>query len=812
MATNIVAEQQVEVLSADTAIPNANVSEMQVEVLVDLVEIPNANISEMMVEVLALKVEPWVDRVGVPTNLNDDIVAAMLPPELAGVRDGHDGVNFTITDGGGEGEVPEGTATYPLLYALDSSEIPAKPTEPADTPLVSPTEITTIAQMQAVTGSGHYKLMNDLDFTGISQGDWTQQPFSGIFEGNNKTLSNVPFWMFTTITDGAEVRNLTFDGSNGDALTTNDTGALAKTIASTSGDIKISNVACNNVVFNGRYRCGALTGWVSSAGGNVHIWRCTADGGTIEQYLVRGEHHGGLIGRLSGSSGSINIVDCAVTNGYLSCKQWGGGFIGSIYPTGVTTNVHSCSVQGQIFRNQLHPAYGGMHDCGGFIGEAVDMNITSCTATVDWSDYVRVENISREGGFAGIIKDCIITDCTVALEQKSGTTIDQYYWSFGGFAGQVSSSSLYATTITGCSVTSVNGMEFNGYTYRPSGFVAAVGDTIETFKSKFDRCWTNLSFSLALGDSVTAAGGFAGEIMIGGADFVNCYTLSSYTIKSGSSETGGLYGGFVGDFSATANSDLQATNCYSAGNLSDFVTTGGFVGKNNNITYDANCTSCYWDEDTAGTSSDASTGAVGKSTMQMWTKETYVGWDFVDVWKDPFAYGVLLGWDRINDPYESTEVYKVWRSDDGGAFVNIGQSLPGQTAYSDVTTVAGVVYEYYVTAYRGDIPAETAASNTINLTLDSGIVRYELIRDKTTAPPSTGAYTIVSSTIPYTAIDSYYYDSTVDLKLVESTYYQVRGYNNEDAASSWSNTVTITVPVGPFDVSVHVGHTDITSI
>lgn len=87
---------------------------------------------------------------------------------------------------------------------------------------------------------------------------------------------------------------------------------------------------------------------------------------------------------------------------------------------------------------------------------------------------------------------------------------------------------------------------------------------------------------------------------------------------SGSIDTGGLIG-----FSWQDNA---ITNCYSTGAVSGSSSLGGLLG----YAYGSLISSSYWDTQTSG--QQYSSGGTGKTTAQMFTQSTYVGWDFNNIW------------------------------------------------------------------------------------------------------------------------------------------------------------------------------------
>ncbi len=125
----------------------------------------------------------------------------------------------------------------------------------------------------------------------------------------------------------------------------------------------------------------------------------------------------------------------------------------------------------------------------------------------------------------------------------------------------------------------------------------------------------NRSYSIA---------GVNGEISVGGLVGLNFHSVinNSYSMGnvSGVSNAGGLVG---------FNVNSTVLNSYSAGTITGENNTGGLVGGENNSEVGRS----YWNIETSG--QDASAGGEGRTTEEMtfpYTANTYVEWDFVDIW------------------------------------------------------------------------------------------------------------------------------------------------------------------------------------
>ncbi len=126
------------------------------------------------------------------------------------------------------------------------------------------------------------------------------------------------------------------------------------------------------------------------------------------------------------------------------------------------------------------------------------------------------------------------------------------------------------------------------------------------------------------------AGGFCG---VNAGQVNDCYATGAVQGAIGSKDVSGFCG----------ESEGTLLNCYSAGAVTGGGTYAGFCGVNHS---DITTHRCYWDIETSGTtiayhvfnsgsySPVYSIGGVteGKTTLQMQTQSTFVGWDFDEIW------------------------------------------------------------------------------------------------------------------------------------------------------------------------------------
>jgi len=130
-------------------------------------------------------------------------------------------------------------------------------------------------------------------------------------------------------------------------------------------------------------------------------------------------------------------------------------------------------------------------------------------------------------------------------------------------------------------------------------------------------------------NTTSYVGGFIGY---NGSYISNCYSDGNVTRTSGTHTDFGSFAGYNKD---------TIKYCYSLGSVYYTGTTAptdkGFVGSSANASYTNN----LFDSDVSNQTS--ATGATGKTTVQMKTQSTYVGWDFTDIWE-------IIGGDGANYP------------------------------------------------------------------------------------------------------------------------------------------------------------------
>lgn len=139
----------------------------------------------------------------------------------------------------------------------------------------------------------------------------------------------------------------------------------------------------------------------------------------------------------------------------------------------------------------------------------------------------------------------------------------------------------------------------------------------------------------------SCVGGLVGDTE--GGSITDSYARGSVTCHSWCG------GGLVGYLWSTG-----LTNCFSTGHVSGGSDLGGLVGYR----LAATVTSSYWDTETSGQTGSA--GGSGRTTGEMThphASNTYVGWDFEEVWRQDENYAVNSGYAYLHwQPEEGTSI------------------------------------------------------------------------------------------------------------------------------------------------------------
>lgn len=400
-----------------------------------------------------------------------------------------------------------------------------------------------------------------MGFLSIGHYHSTSSRFSGSFEGNGYTISNLYIYhqtssgehagLFGSVETDWYIRNVNLTNVN---FTCKGGGGLISTIH--KGYVK--NCHTSGTV-NGTW--GFLGGIIGSTSivnnKSIDIDNCTSScevNGNSPTRKV--DNIGGLIGYAFayGHNGEyLSITNCSASGNITSNGEDVGGLIGTANDSILISN---CFATGDVT---------GLRDCGGLIGDCSGKNskvkttkVINCYSSGNVSvipDTEYISSIIRIGGFIGNVGGNVLIDqCNTTAD----TIANEYATEIGGFIGFCIGNSLVKNSYT--EVKYVSGKKNVG------GFVGKGSSAVN-----FENCYTK-SDVYASDSNYAGAGGFAG---MGPNNLFNCVSYGN--VKS----PGNGIGGFIG----VSGVGTKMENCYSYGeSVIGKDEVGGFIGYDNSDT------------------------------------------------------------------------------------------------------------------------------------------------------------------------------------------------------------------------------------
>ncbi len=505
--------------------------------------------------------------------------------------------------------------------------------------------ITNVEELQAVTNdlNGYFIVANDIDcagtttFTAIGK---KTSPFTGTFNGNGKTISNL-----TIDNDSADYQGL-FGGIGTDAVVekfTLDTPTITGqnyvgALAGYATACELSEITVKTGTVTGMSTVGGIVGLldgtalVTAAKFTGDVSGTTIIGGaygqTNEETIILGasvassskvsatdmaSYAGGLVGKNAGS-----MPNGATSAATVTGRNYVGGFAGYNTAKYLLNSVATGAVTGydyvggliayndslMITASSASGAVTGTDYVGGFIGYNVsgDMENVHALGVVDgFANYI--------GGLIGLNGSGSIT-AGYATGAVSG---DQYV---GGLIGQ------NRATLTNCYATGdVDAEEYAG---------GLVGDNLGAVDAAYATGYVDADMYLGglLGRNVGAVsvaaafGDVTGDDFVGGLIGIHSTGAIADAYAMGSPWGKNYVGGLIGD-----SSNATITRTFAAGRMGNGgMYSGGLIGHEASGTV----TDSYWSID--GTGKEVSAAGEGLEARTMYKKETYSGWDFDSTW------------------------------------------------------------------------------------------------------------------------------------------------------------------------------------
>lgn len=294
--------------------------------------------------------------------------------------------------------------------------------------------------------NAYYKLQNDLDFSDVEELTplFLSRAFSGNFDGNNKTLSNITINKRHTYTsligrNAGTIKNLNIENMNIDLTGTAQSSQYISFLAArNTGTIENVNITNSKIVtyfsHSGLIRIGGISAY-SESGSKI-------DNSTVDVIfditsISRTEYNiGGIAGQLNGGSMSGNKAKTQI-NISNSTTAYIGGTVGLMDAS--TLNDSSAkeseseldiNINTKIERVVANDRTVAI-SIGGFVGKAIAAKVTDVYAAANIV-YPEIHNIASTqsfsdkvalGGFAGSLSNRsqiknILTDANISLGGK----------------------------------------------------------------------------------------------------------------------------------------------------------------------------------------------------------------------------------------------------------------------------------------------------------------------------------------------------------------------------------------------------------
>jgi hypothetical protein len=624
--------------------------------------------------------------------------------------------------------------------------------EPNDPYLINTAEQLNMVGLFWCDWDNNFKLRADIDLSGYTGTDFNiigsdSWSFTGVFDGNNHTISNFTYsstgrdyvGLFGHVDGPAMIKDLGLVDPNVDAGDGTRVGSLVGRI--------LNGTITNCYVDGGNVSSSSMRGYVGGLVGingvemssDATITNCHATtsvmgkrnvGGlvgynadTITSCYASGDVTGdNVVGGLAGDNSSFDEGGCIIANCYAAGNVSGqtqvGGLVGrngsdfgdfGILP-GTISNCYSV---GSVSRAEGVGGLVGLHESGevmfsfwdtqtsgqstsaGGMGKTtIEMQMESTFTDAGWDfvdetsngtediwwilegqDYPRLR-WERYGGGTGRPNDPYLI---YTAEQMNVIGLYEQDWDkyfklmadidLGGYTGTEFNIIGYWVDLDSPDNRPFRGVfDGNGHTISNFTYTCTGKDHIGLFGyiEDHDAEIKNLGLidpnidagteswgisSLAgylregtITDCYVDGGSISGDEEVGGllgcnwvGTIKNCYSTS---IVSGNEDVGGLVGDNAGTITncyslGSVSGDEWVgglvgwnwgtiTNCYSTGHVEGTVDVGGLVG------YGGGAIASFWDIETSG--QPASAGGIGKTTAEMQTASTFVGWSFGDIW------------------------------------------------------------------------------------------------------------------------------------------------------------------------------------
>ncbi|MDR0767656.1 MAG: InlB B-repeat-containing protein [Methanosarcinales archaeon] len=487
--------------------------------------------------------------------------------------------------------------------------------------------------------------MSQLHLVGFAPIGDSLTPFTGKFNGQNHTISNLNLVSaagYTGLfgcTDSAEIKNVILDNVT---ISTSDSYA-----GSLTGQT-------DNTIVENCHVYGKLTAVI------------TGDESYEELRYIGGFVGEGLNSTFSDCSASIDITGTtAGGTGRVDFYRF-GGFSGDSRGSSYI----DCHASGNITLTAAGFDIFSLSNAGGFSGSVYDSTFSNCSSSGDITGGFDGRDVRfiTSSGFTGYAYGSTFSNCSslgniiVAGAEDSVTSL--YFSMNGGFAGESSRSTYIDCFALGDMKSTIAG-RVTVESSDNGGFIgASIADNINKCFAAGDIEITDGGQNLPSGRQ--ASGGFIGALF--NSNVSNCYATGNVTGVAAA-------GGFAGFISYTNDYGLMTasiTNCYAVGNVSGRgANVGGFAGNMYTFNYDKEAAISYsfYREDNGGGNNGYAVPKCSEDLMKIETFKnapknqndpTISAWDILSVPpEEPSIWYILVGqeyprfnWDSYSITYD----------------------------------------------------------------------------------------------------------------------------------------------------------------
>lgn len=532
----------------------------------------------------------------------DDVMLfkrALGADEIAALYDGTSGYDHTFTG------LSVGAHTF-TGYAVDSLGVKDSTEERTHT-VTNDTSISTCAGLQNMRDdlTDNYSLSNDIDCSGFNPNrdgkgfipiGTPDVPFSGSFNGNGHTISNLTiarpdeenaslFGYVTESTLTGTFQDVTITGS---IEGSNFTGALIGQVEN-GHSIVISNVTSSASILSHGAVSGGIIGQYESDG-TISITNCHATGTVTVSTTIDTAQIGGLVGYISTGG---TITGSTATGNVTVTSTGAVGQVGGLAGLFVGSTITSSTASGNVtVTGQATNRIGGLVGNAGAGGGRIAVTSSHATGNVTVSAYSLDPGLGGLFGAVGDPIDISLSYSTGSISLDSSTYVT---YGVGGLIGyDLGGGSINKSYSTG----DITVEAHDNVSHGVAGLVGYTGADLSITNSFAER---NIS-AVADNDYVSGAGG-----LIGWDDgFVltinNAYAAGNITTHSATVDS--VVGGLVGNFTNAASSISNSfyTGVIIATTATDdpednIAQIGGVVGNRNVAGV---FTNVFWDKTRSG--------------------------------------------------------------------------------------------------------------------------------------------------------------------------------------------------------------------